>query len=306
MTNLRDVALHFNVEKLAALVDPKVVPEAVTGATADEKAKNFAVALQHKLFATEPTAVLQRMVHEAEVPIADATVRSGVTRFLGNLPDFNIRTTSVYTALQHPEAFKDIADEHRALVVEQLKTLQRVQALSPVPEAIPVLMKANLTSAFQVAEMPESTFLEAHGKTLGEETARQVYTNAINARIRNEHALMTMRDAVRGTGLAIIDGKQSPEERMAKLQDVADASRCRSTSRRFLAAWTIASAMTAPPCTVPQPTSSNCFNFCETTTWVRILPIQATPKKTRTSIPVSRTRRSKSCSADGRIWAAWS
>jgi hypothetical protein len=223
VNSLRDVALRFDVEKLAAIVDPEDVPEAVTGATAEEKAKNFAVALQRRLFATERTAVLQRMVHEAEVPIADATVRSGVTRFLGNLPDFDIRTTSVYTALQHADAFKDIANEHRPLVVAELKTLQRVQALTPVPEAIPALMKANLTSAFHVAEMPQSTFLEAHGKTLGEETARQVYTNAINARIRNEHALMTMRDAVRGTGLAIIDGKESPQERMARLQDVANA-----------------------------------------------------------------------------------
>ncbi|HKM79460.1 MAG TPA: hypothetical protein VJY15_00660 [Candidatus Acidoferrum sp.] len=223
VNSLRDVALRFGVEKLAAIVDPNDVPEAVTGATPEEKAKNFAVALQRRLFATERTAVLQRMVHEAEVPIADATVRSGVTRFLGNLPDFDIRTTSVYTALQHADAFKDIADEHRPLVVAELKTLQRVQALTPVPEAIPALMKAKLTSAFHVAEMPESTFLEAHGKTLGEETARQVYTNAINASIRNEQALMTMRDAVRGTGLAIIDGKESPQERMAKLQDVANA-----------------------------------------------------------------------------------
>src|SRR5262249_444206 len=118
-------------------------------------------------------------------------------------------------------AFKGIADEHRAGVIEQLKTLQRVQALSPTPEAAPILMKANLTSAFHVGEMPESTFLNAYGKTLGEETARQVYTNAINTRIRNEQALMAMRESVRGTGLAIIDGSQEMETRMAKMQAVA-------------------------------------------------------------------------------------
>ena len=83
-------------------------------------------------------------------------------------------------------------------------------------------MNANLTSAFRVAEMPESTFLNAHGKTLGEDTARQVYTNAINTHIRNEHALITMREAARGTGLAIIDGKQTLKERVAGLQAVAD------------------------------------------------------------------------------------
>ena len=223
ITNLRDVALRFNVEKLTALVDPNTVPADTAGATADEKKKNFAIALQNKLFTAEPTAVLQRMVQEAEVPIADTNQRTGVVSFLTNQPEFNIRTTSVYTALKHPDAFNGIADEQRAGVAEHLKTLQRVQAISPVPAAVTVLMKANLTSAFRVAEIPESTFLSAHGPALGEDTARQVYTSAINTHIRNEHALITMREAWRGTGLAIIDGQQPMEARMAKLQGVADA-----------------------------------------------------------------------------------
>jgi Tc toxin complex TcA C-terminal TcB-binding domain/Neuraminidase-like domain/Salmonella virulence plasmid 28.1kDa A protein len=222
LTKLRDVALHFDIEKLTALVDPKAVPENIAGATAYEKKRNFAIALQNKLFTAEPTAVLQRMVQDAEVPIADAKHRKGVVNFLANQPDFNIRTTSIYTALKDSKAFKGIADEHRAGVVEQLKTLQRVQAISPVPAAVPVLMKANLTSAFRVAEIPESTFLSAHGPALGEETARQVYTSAINTHIRNEHALMTMRESVRGTGLAIIDGQQPKEARLAAMQAVAD------------------------------------------------------------------------------------
>jgi hypothetical protein len=222
MTDLRDVALNFNAEKLVVHVDSKALPETIAGGDDDERKKNFAVTLRRKLFELEPTAVLSRMVSDAEIPIADASVRAGVTTFLNNQPDFNIRATSIYTALQKTDAFKDIADESRAGVIEQLKTLQRVQALSPSPEAVPALMKANLTSAFHVGEMPESTFLNAHGKTLGEETARQVYNNAINTRIRNEQALMAMRETVRGTGLAAIDGLQKMETRMAKMQAVAD------------------------------------------------------------------------------------
>jgi hypothetical protein len=222
ITNLRDVALHFNAEKLATLIKPKTIPETIAGATPDEKKKNFAIDLAHKLFTAEPTAVLQRMVAEAEIPIANAQVRTGITSFLNNQPNFNIRTTSIYTALKQPEAFKDIPEEQRAGVVEQLKTLQRVQAISPVPEAIPVLMKSDLTSAFQVAEMPESTFLNTYGKVLGEGTVQQVYTNAINSRIRNEQALITMRETLRGTGLAILDGKEPLEARITRLQGVAD------------------------------------------------------------------------------------
>jgi len=222
LTNLRDLALRFNVEKLTALVDPKAAPETTPGATADEKKRHFAVGLRQKLFSAEPTAVLRRMAEDAEIPIADGAVRSGITQFFNNQPDFNIRTTSIYNALKHPEAFKDIPDENRGAVVDNLKILQRVQALSPVPEAVPALMKADLTSAFHVAEKPESTFLRAVSPALGEDTARQVYTNAINAHIRNEQALTTMRSTVRGAGLAIIDGKRTREERIAALQKVAD------------------------------------------------------------------------------------
>lgn len=220
VASLRDVALHFNVEKLAALVDPHAVPENAPGATLEEKRKNHVLTLQHKLFAAEPTAVLQRMVRDAEVPIVDPNLRRGVTSFLSNQPDFNIRTTSILIALKHPGAFEGIADEHRPAVVENLKTLQRVQAISPVPEAVPVLMKANLTSAFRVAEMSESTFLSAHRSTLGAETARQVYTIAINAHIRNEHALVTMRDAIRGP--AIMGSRQPLEIRLAQAQALVD------------------------------------------------------------------------------------
>jgi hypothetical protein len=219
--NLRDVALHYNVDKLSKIIDAEVIPERIAGKGKDEKKKGLALALQHKLFAVETSAVLQRMTQDEEIPIVDENLRSGVVQFFDNQPNFNIRNTSVYTALKHPEAFKNIPEEQRPKIVEEVKTLQRVQAISPIQEAVPVLMNANLTSAFQVAEIPESTFLKAYSTTLGEETARQVYTNAINNRIRSEQALMTMREAVRGTGLAIIDGTESIETRMANLRAAA-------------------------------------------------------------------------------------
>lgn len=223
ITNLRDVALRYGVKDLATLVSPDEVPESAAGSTADEKAKNYAADLHNKLFTAEPTAVIQRMVQMADVPIANKNHREGVDRFLTNQPDFNIRTTSVYKALKSEDAFKGIEEEHRTGVAEQLKILQRVQAISPMPAAIPHLMNAGLTSAFRVAEMPESTFLAAHGTTLGEPAAKQIYTNAINSHIRNEHALMTMRESWRGTGIGIIDGQEPKESRMARMQGMAEA-----------------------------------------------------------------------------------
>ena len=84
-------------------------------------------------------------------------------------------------------------------------------------------MKAGLTSAFQIAAIPESTFLKKHGKALGTDVARQIHINAVDSQIRNEHALMTMRETAKGSGLAIIDGHQTREARVAMLQKVVDA-----------------------------------------------------------------------------------
>ncbi|HLO30218.1 MAG TPA: neuraminidase-like domain-containing protein, partial [Anaerolineales bacterium] len=220
--NLRDVALSYDADSLVELVDAKAVPETTPGATPAEKKQNFAAALQDKLFAGEPSAVLQHMVETEQVPIADAGVRAGVAAFLTNQPDFNIRTTSIYTALKQPAALKGIAEEHVPQVVEQIKSLQRVQAFTPTARAVPVMLSANLTSAFRVAEMPESTFLKAHSAALGEDLARTIYTNAVNIHIRNEQALIAMREAVRGTGLAILDGDRSLDTRLKSLQRVTD------------------------------------------------------------------------------------
>jgi hypothetical protein len=220
--SLRDVALHFDANALVGLIDEKTVPETTAGATSKEKKQAFATILYNKLFDTETSAVLQRMVETKEVPIADPGVRDSVVTFLNNHPDFNIRTTSIYTALKQPEAFKGIADQHIPQVVQEMKDLQRVQALTPTATAVPLMMKANLTSAFRISEMPESTFLKAYGKVLGEDTARAVYTKAVNTHIRNEHALMVMREAARGTGLAIIDGGQPIESRLSSLQRITD------------------------------------------------------------------------------------
>src|SRR5262249_45367843 len=71
IAGLRDVALNYSTDKLATMIDPAQVPAGTAGSTPEEKVKNYAISLQHGLFATEPTAVLQRMVQDAEVPIAD-------------------------------------------------------------------------------------------------------------------------------------------------------------------------------------------------------------------------------------------
>lgn len=219
--SLRDVALNYGVEALTKLVKPENVPENTVGATPEEKAKNFAVSLSNKLFATETSGVLQRMVTNAEIPIADASVRNGVTTFLANQPDFNIRKTSVYSAIQNNNAFNGIDEQNKIGVISQLKTLQRLQAISTLPETVSKLSIANINGATHVADITESQFMNAFGNTLGVDEAKQVYFNATNVKLRNEHVLRNMMESVQGSGIAMIDGNETYDTRVAHLNDYA-------------------------------------------------------------------------------------
>lgn len=217
---LRDVA-RLNVESLIKLIAPNAKPNT----KAYKQAKIQATAINNQSFAREPLTVLQRMTHDRELPIANTKVCAGLSTFLQRIPvGTNIRTTPIHKFLTD-DALNDVPEEHLAEIVVHAKALWRSMTISPpdAPNVPPVLMKAHLTSAFHVGEMPESTFLRRFSEPMGGvDTARQVYTNAINARIRNEHALITMREAVRGTGLAAIDGQHKKETRMQWLKDTAD------------------------------------------------------------------------------------
>ncbi|MGH3671913.1 MAG: hypothetical protein ACRDSH_14980, partial [Pseudonocardiaceae bacterium] len=56
VTSLRDVALHFNLDELAQLVDPDQLPDSVARQTAEEKRQTVATELRRRLFDAEPTA----------------------------------------------------------------------------------------------------------------------------------------------------------------------------------------------------------------------------------------------------------
>jgi len=152
INSMRDVALTHDAASIAAVVKPKHVPADIPGNTSAEKVNNFAASLHDKIFAAQPSAVLQRMAVTQALPIADSGISNHVATFFNNQPDFNIRTSSVYNALKNDHAFDSIPPESQPAVIGHLKTLQRLQAISPTAQAVPELMKANLLTAQQVAE----------------------------------------------------------------------------------------------------------------------------------------------------------
>ena len=209
VTTLRDVALLPKAE-LGRIVDETI--DIDPGAAEPGLAKAVALeGLSRRLFAAETTSVLRRMVRDDELPIARQEVKSKVAAFFEARPDFDIRVTSLYSVLGK-RSDEDVEGED-AEVVETLKTLQRVQAIAPRAEAVATLMARSFVSAQAVTDVPEATFIAAHGEALGAEDAKRVYARAASVRIRNEHALIGLRETYRGSGLRAVDGDESDDDR---------------------------------------------------------------------------------------------
>lgn len=201
---LRDIALNFNKDSLTKKIKSAKID------TSDKTPETVAREMYTRLFQLEPTASLRRMLADPkETPVANKTLSGSLATFLDNQPeDFNIKTTSVYEAFKNEKAFDDIPQDARAEVAVSLKNLQRVAAISPTPEVMPVLLETNMTSAYRISEMPEEQFIKSFSHQFGEDgevMAKQLHANASNARIRNEQALIAMKEAGQGTGVDFID-----------------------------------------------------------------------------------------------------
>ena len=148
-------------------------------------------------------------------------MRDGVTKFFDGKPEFDIRRTSIQNAVIQPDAFDHLDAATAPNVIGSLKTLQRVQALTSKPETLPALLNSGVASASQVAAMPQSKFLKLFGESLDENDALRIHDNAMRIALRNEQALTQMHQAVRGTGLAAIDGGQDLNSRVATFEKTA-------------------------------------------------------------------------------------
>lgn len=214
--SMRDIALNYNRKGLKKAVVPGAVPKGETKTGYTDK-------LFGRLFEQEPTAVIVNMIADPKVPL----LNNNTGKFLGNLlqsdkfKNFNIREESVYKLIAQDDELKDFDPEKktkkdddfekkykvgRADVIRDLKSLQRMTSVSPVPEAVAALTQKGFGTSYQIAESPLSHFLERMKNTgLPEETLRLTYANAGNKTIFVENALVTIKEAGMKTGIALID-----------------------------------------------------------------------------------------------------
>lgn len=199
--SLRDIAVRYDKASFIDKIKEYAPPESL-----EEEKRMYADKLHRGLFRLEPTAMVVNLLKNSQTAVLSGAVDARVAAVLERKPGFNIKAESIYSVLGDQEAMKDIPAGERETVVAGLKSLQRVAAVSPDAEAVPALLNANLTSASAIASLPRTQFMAAMRKSgLTEDVLSQIHSNAEQARARNEHALMALREASQGSGVAMID-----------------------------------------------------------------------------------------------------
>jgi hypothetical protein len=222
--SMRDIALQFNQEKLFQLINATIT--IAEGEQSKEEQAKLATTLLHtRLFQMEPNATLVNMIKNPAVPLLNDVVGQNIAQILEKQADFNLKTTSVYELFKNQTAFEGFSEDMAANIRSELKILQRITAISPVPDAILGLYDAKLHTASQVADIPLPKFKILMTKSgLNEGDITQLHFNAQYAKFRNEQVLMSLREASQPTSIGIIDKSFSIREKNYFPQKVAENS----------------------------------------------------------------------------------
>lgn len=269
VTSTRQIALNYGLGRIKDIVKKSSETENTGLATAmspgsvqvkkastSPRSPNFtsdtaqAVRFRRRLFETEPTAVLQQMIassDEAQNPsenllgLSNDQVRLQTAKFLDDHPDFSIRTQSVLSVLSARAINQNVPRgsstgqldaKAEQQVAENLKLLQRVQALVPAPEAIKPLISLGMTSALRVSSVPKKRFVGLLAPKITSSVAidhqeastlaAKVHDHAVLSRARTDNAMLQIHQALKGSGLSAIDGTMTLAQRKKQFSTLAE------------------------------------------------------------------------------------
>jgi len=170
------------------------VPDSVPGDTPKDKTSNYITGMQTLLNAAYPTRKIGLMIDNNQLPISDANVKGKVSAFLkaAQAKGFDI---SVSRATDFESTLKEVAGNLFDQVLQQVRLIQRVYQISPTPKAMNVLLAKGYGSAYQIASMPQNTFINTTAVDLGgADVALSVYNRARHQVMRAQHTLLKVRD----------------------------------------------------------------------------------------------------------------
>jgi len=186
ITSAAELLNFTNQDWLDTLADVGL-PESI------ENADGFVTELRDTLHATYPTAKIAQMVQRQEFATI-GELQAPLSEFFQRAPSFDFSNSRVE---DFAEIINNVAPEQSQNIAlsDTLKTLQRVFQISPTPEAMTQLLDAGIHSAFQIAGVPEASFVKRFSTILGsEELARLVHNRAGFVSTRVLDAIITTRE----------------------------------------------------------------------------------------------------------------
>ncbi|MES2787201.1 MAG: neuraminidase-like domain-containing protein [Pseudomonadota bacterium] len=204
----------------ATVVRPGIgVPDGMPGANDVERADAYVAGVVDQLQQAFPTETVAKVLASAPAgAVGDEAVHAATVAALSRATSdamrtagaaLDIRTTHIDTFLaDHADAvLVDVAEEARPKVVSAIKRTQRLFRISTGAEAFDWMVRNDVQSAFQIAEIPLETFVRGASPTLGEAQARILHGRASAAGSASLMAYVQINDALVGAyPLAVLGG----------------------------------------------------------------------------------------------------
>ena len=146
------------------LIKKAGVPDFIKGENNQEKINWYADRMLSLFNVSFPTQRIAKMVEKDELYIEKNTVSKSIGNFLSKNEQFDFASSRIH---DFDKEIKATAAKDFDEVRSELMKIQRVFQVSTSPEAMTVLMKNNLHSAYSIANIPCKSFIKKYAKALG-------------------------------------------------------------------------------------------------------------------------------------------
>ncbi len=215
------------------------VPDFIEGKNDEERIDRYADLMQSLLNASFPTQRIAKMVKRDELPIEKTRISKSISTFLSKNAQFDFAGSRIH---EFDKEIKAAAGDDFDEVRTELMKIQRVFQVSTSPEAMNVLMKNNLYSAYTIANIPRKSFIKTYGNALGGEgVAFAIHQRASHISTKAEMSAMHMMEYSHGIVPEYIMGASEYGTAMTTLEnylpnyaelfgspDICECEHCRS------------------------------------------------------------------------------
>jgi hypothetical protein len=231
--------LKMDSKEWENIISKTGVPSFIKGNDEQEKAKNYAEQLQNTISAVYPTQKIAAMLAKGELPVKDANVAQGISKFLNENDKFDFSHSRIH---DFEKEINEISSGHHEQISRELKRMQRIFQVSTTPAVMSGLMETNLNSAYSIAGIPRKSFIKMYSQSLGGELAAEsVYERATHISTLAAERAMKIYDIGYAESPAYAYSEEEYHEVVAALEkkvpnyatlfgspDICECEQCRS------------------------------------------------------------------------------